>query len=287
MSIDSAKRTAEITIAGPSDAPARTGEELRAQGDKAWMVAAFRELDDAILDLRFNHLDVGVVVLKTRGDLDKVVANDKALTALVDGGDWLAREIQLFQRRVLKRVDLSAKSFFALVDEGACFGGVLFELCVAADRIYMKDDEDHEDAIRIALSPANFGPMPMSNGLTRLQTRFLADPSKAESLKKVEGPMTTSEAKKAGLTTLTPDAIDWDDEIRVAVEERASMSPDAMTGMEANLRFAGPETMETKIFGRLSAWQNWIFIRPNATGAKGALTMYGKPERAEFDYRRT
>jgi benzoyl-CoA-dihydrodiol lyase len=187
---------------------------------------------------------------------------------------------------VLKRVDVTSRSIFSLVEEGSCFGGSLLELALAGDRIYMKDDEDHEDEIRVAVDLVNFGPLPMANGLTRLQSRFLADPSRADALKGKEGPLTTQEAVKAGLVTLSPDALDWDDEVRVAIEERAAMSPDAMTGMEASLRWGGPETLETKIFGRLSAWQNWIFTRPNATGQKGALTMYGKPERPEFDWRR-
>jgi benzoyl-CoA-dihydrodiol lyase len=285
MLIDETLRTAQITVRGPTGKAIDSAESLRQQGCKAWVVQAFRELDDALLDLRFNHLSIGTVVLRTQGDLEAVRAHDKALLALSET-DWLAREVLLLQRRVLKRVDLTSRSFFALVEEGSCFAGSLLELALASDRIYMKDDEDNEEKIRIAVDAMNFGPFPMSNGLTRLQTRFLGDPKKAEALKGAEGPLTTSEAKKAGLVTIAPDAIDWDDEVRVAIEERASLSPDAMTGMEASLRFAGPETMETKIFGRLSAWQNWIFTRANATGEKGALTMYGKPERAVFDWRR-
>jgi benzoyl-CoA-dihydrodiol lyase len=285
LAIDPKKRVAELEVRGPDHEPARTSDELRKLGAGSWALRAFRELDDAILDLRFNWLDVGLVVLRTKGDLDAVLTHDKALASLVSS-DWLAKEIQLLQRRVLKRVDVTSRSFFALVEEGSCFAGSLLELALASDRVYMKDDEDHEEAIRVAVSPANFGPFPMANGLTRLQSRFLADPKKAEALKGREGPLGTAEANKAGLVTLAPDAIDWDDEIRVAIEERAAMSPDAMTGMEASLRWGGPETLETKIFGRLSAWQNWIFTRPNATGPKGALTMYGKPERPEFDMRR-
>ncbi len=285
LTLDSKKRVAELVVRGPDHEAPKSADELRKLGPSWWAFQAFRELDDAILDLRFNFLDVGTVTIKTRGDLDAVVAHDKALVSLA-GNDWLAREIQLFQKRVLKRVDVTSRSFFSLIDEGSCFAGSLLELALASDRVYMKDDEDNEDGIRVAVSPANFGPCPMGNGLTRLQSRFLADPTRADALKGREGPMTTQEANKAGLVTIAPDAIDWDDEIRVAIEERAAMSPDAMTGMEASLRYGGPETMETKIFGRLSAWQNWIFTRPNATGPKGALTMYGKPERPEFDWRR-
>jgi benzoyl-CoA-dihydrodiol lyase len=293
--IDEGRRVAELTVRGPKDDPATNAETLRKQGSNAWALRAFRELDDAILDLRFNWLNVGTVVVRTQGDLDRVAAHDRALASLAES-DWLASEVLLHQRRVLKRVDLTSRSFFALVDEGSCFAGSLLELALACDRIYMKDDEDNEEKIRVALTPANFGPLPMSNGLTRLHTRFLADPKMADALRgngshadgsaAARAPLTTRDAKKAGLVTIAPDAIDWDDEVRVAIEERASLSPDAMTGMEASLRFAGPETLETKIFGRLSAWQNWIFTRPNATGEKGALTMYGKPERPVFDWRR-
>jgi benzoyl-CoA-dihydrodiol lyase len=287
LSIDPKSRVAELEMRGPDHAPAANADELRKQGSTGnWALRAFRELDDALLDLRFNWLDVGLLVLKTRGDLEKVREADEALAKLVASGDWLANEIQLLQRRVLKRVDVTSRSLFALIDEGSCFAGSLLELALASDRIYMKDDEDQEDAIRVALSSANFGPFPMGNGLTRLASRFLRTPEQVEKLRGQKEPLTTQDASKAGLATITPDAIDWDDEIRVAVEERAAMSPDAMTGMEASLRFGGPETLETKIFGRLSAWQNWIFTRPNATGEKGALTMYGKPERPTFDMRR-
>ena len=286
IAIDSARRVAELTVRGPTAAPPSSGDELRKQGDKAWMVQAFREIDDAILDLRFNHLEVGTLVIRTKGDLDAVRAHDQALASMVRAGDWLAREVQLLQKRVLKRLDVSSRSIFALVEEGSCFAGSLLELALAADRVYMKDDEENENGIRVALSSANFGPLPRGNGLTRLQSRFLGNPKLATDLEAREAPLTTREAKKAGLVTIAPDAIDWDDEIRVAIEERASLSPDAMTGMEASLRYGGPETLETKIFGRLSAWQNWIFTRGNATGERGALTMYGKPERPEFDWRR-
>jgi benzoyl-CoA-dihydrodiol lyase len=188
-------------------------------------------------------------------------------------------------RRVLKRFDLTAKSFFALIEPGSCFAGSLFELALAADRAYMLDGSDEGPGI--ALDALNFGALPMSNGLSRLETRFLHDPAAVPSLDGRSGLLDATEAKKLGLVTFTPDEMDWEDEVRIAVEERASLSPDALTGMEANLRFAGPETLETKIFARLSAWQNWIFQRPNAVGERGALTMYGRPERPEFDWRRT
>jgi benzoyl-CoA-dihydrodiol lyase len=248
-------------------------------------VAAWRELDDALLDLRFNHLEVGLIVLRTAGDPEAVRSADRSLLRMADAGDWLAREVVLLRKRVLKRLDLSAKSVFALIEPGSAFAGSLFELALAADRIFMLDDG--ESKTTLALSPMNFGPFPMSNGLTRLATRFLYDPTVVDKLRAVSDPLDAADAMKKGLVTFAPDPIDWEDEVRVAVEERTSMSPDAMTGMEANLRFAGPETLETKIYGRLSAWQNWIFQRPNAVGPRGALTMYGKPERAVFDVRRT
>jgi benzoyl-CoA-dihydrodiol lyase len=197
--------------------------------------------------------------------------------------DGLVREVTLLMKRVLKKLDVTSKSLFALVEPGSCFAGSLLEIALAADRVFMLD----ADGVALHTSPMNGGPLPMGNGLTRLQTRFLREPERVSRALETSGPFATGEAVKAGLVTMAPDDIDWEDEIRIAFEERASMSPDAMTGMEANLRFAGPETMETKIFGRLSAWQNWIFQRPNAVGERGALTLYGKPERPEFDWRRT
>jgi benzoyl-CoA-dihydrodiol lyase len=245
-------------------------------------VAAWRELDDALLDLRFNHPTVGLVVLHTVGDVEAVRAYDRCLCERAVT-EWLAREVLLLQKRVLKRLDLTARSLFALVEPASCFAGSLLELALASDRAFMIDAAN----THLALSVVNFGAFPMSNGLSRLESRFLYDPEVVTRLKEEKGLLDAGDALKAGLVTFTPDEMDWDDEVRVAIEERASLSPDAMTGMEANLRFAGPETMETKIFGRLSAWQNWIFQRPNAVGATGALTMYGQPGRPVFDYRRT
>jgi benzoyl-CoA-dihydrodiol lyase len=210
-----------------------------------------------------------------------VLAVDRALVA--NAGDWFASEVRHHVKRVLKRLDLTARTLLAVVDEGSCFGGSLFELALAADRSYMLDAADGP---KVALSPLNRDGLPMANGLTRLQTRFLGRPDRVEALAWDE-PLDARGALGHGLVTFAPDEIDWDDEVRLAVEERASLSPDALTGMEANLRFAGPETMETKIFGRLSAWQNWIFQRPNAVGERGALTLYGRPERPKFDWTRT
>jgi benzoyl-CoA-dihydrodiol lyase len=199
--------------------------------------------------------------------------------------DGLVREVTLLVKRVLKRLDNTAKSLFALVEPGSCFAGTLLEIALAADRVYMLDDPDGKNELRV--SAMNAGSYPMSNGLTRLQSRFLREPERVSRVLEHDGPFDTKAAIQAGLVTFAPDDIDWEDEVRIAFEERASMSPDAMTGMEASLRYGGPETMETKIFGRLSAWQNWIFQRPNAVGPRGALTLYGKPERPEFDFKRT
>ncbi|MBX3259269.1 MAG: 2,3-epoxybenzoyl-CoA dihydrolase [Labilithrix sp.] len=275
-------RTARLTVRAPSTKQPETPEELAKAGASAWAIQAFRELDDALLELRFNQPLVGVVSVETAGAPEAVLAVDAMLAKHQDDG--LVREVTLLMKRVLKRMDLTAKSFFALVTPGSCFVGSLLELGLAADRVYMKDSDDED--VSVATSPMNAGLLPMANGLSRLQTRFLKEPERVARVLE-EGALGTRDAVKAGLVTFAPDDLDWDDEIRIAFEERAAMSPDAMTGMEASLRFAGPETMETKIFGRLSAWQNWIFQRPNAVGERGALTLYGKPERPEFNWQRT
>ena len=284
VTIDTHARSATLLMRAPEGEAPTSSEELRIQGSDTWHLRAFRELDDALLDLRFNHPTVGLLLLQTQGDAAKVHAHDNALLAMQR--DWLAREILLNTARVLRRLDLTARSLFATIEPGSCFVGSLFELAIAADRSYMLASDD-DTGPTIGLGPINFGPCPMSNGLTRLATRFLAKPAHVEALAHETAPLDHAAAMKLGLVTYAPDDIDWKDDVRIAIEERASLSPDALTGMEANLRFAGPETMETKIFARLSAWQNWIFQRPNAVGERGALTMYGRPERPEFDWRRT
>ncbi len=282
FTVDASAHTATLIVRGPDRAEPTSPDELAKTGAGAWAVRAFRELDDALLDLRFNHPLVGVVAVKTTGDPKAVLAVDAMLAAHKDDG--LVREVTLHMKRVLKRFDMSAKSFFALIEPGSCFAGSLFELALGSDRIYMKDSDEE---VTVAVSPLNGGPMPMGNGLTRLQSRFLREPECVARVLETSGPLDTKAALALGLVTFAPDDIDWDDEVRIAFEERASLSPDALTGMEQSLRFGGPETMETKIFGRLTAWQNWIFQRPNAVGERGALTLYGKPERPEFDWRRT
>jgi benzoyl-CoA-dihydrodiol lyase len=253
---------------------------MRERGSELWTLRAFRELDDVLLDLRFNRPEIGTVVVRTKGESVHALAVDTALEEGKD--DWFVNEVRQHMKRVLKRMDLTARSFIAVIDEGSCFAGSLFELALAADRSYMLAKDGGPV---VALSAMNRGPLPMSNGLTRLATRFLGEPDKASIA--TSEPLDAESALAAGLVTFAPDEIDWEDEVRLAVEERASLSPDALTGMEASLRFAGPETMETRIFGRLSAWQNWIFQRPNAVGERGALTVYGKPERPRFSWTRT
>ena len=276
------KRTADLTIQAPSGPQPSTPDEIVAAGDQFWPLRAFRELDDALLRLRVNEPEIGTVVIRTEGDRDTVIALDRTLAA--HPNHWLVREVVHFMKRTLKRMDLTARTFFAFIESGSAFAGSLFELALAADRSYMFHDDNEENVI--ALSPMNFGPLTMSNRLTRLQSRFLGDDAKLRELEAHDGPFNAAEADEHGLVTFAPDEIDWDDEVRVAVEARAAFSPDAMTGLEANLRFAGPETMETKIFGRLTAWQNWIFQRPNAVGEQGALKLYGTGKKASFDKER-
>ena len=288
VEIDRETRSAEITVSGPdADAPADAAAAL-AQGVDFWPLRLARELDDAILHLRLNEEAVGTWVFKTEGNSDWVAHHDILLADNAD--DWFCREVELYLRRVLKRLDVSARSLFAFIEPGSCFTGTLLELALAADRSYMLDGQfegDNRPPAALRLTIANQGAFPMGNGLTRLQSRFLGDEQALEgTLERVGDDIDALDAEELGLVTFAPDDIDWEDEVRIALEERAAFSPDALTGMEANLRFAGPETMETKIFSRLSAWQNWIFQRPNATGEKGALPLYGSGERTEFDQRR-
>jgi benzoyl-CoA-dihydrodiol lyase len=282
LTLDRAGRYANLTIRGPeADLPA-TPDEIRQLGDAYWPLQAYRELDDVLLHLRVNEPEIGLVCIRTEGVIEDVLAVDKALAKHHD--HWLVREILLHMGRVLRRLDLTSKSFFAIVEPGSCFAGNLLELALSSDRVYMLNDP--EQTIELAPSELNAGALPMSNGLTRLQSRFLSDPDAVNRVLE-EKRFDTDSAEEAGLVTFAPDDLDWEDEIRVAIEERTSLSPDALTGMEASLRFAGPETMDTKIYGRLTAWQNWIFQRPNAVGEHGALTNYGKPTQAQFDFKRT
>jgi benzoyl-CoA-dihydrodiol lyase len=281
--IDRAKRLCDLTIAAPTNAQPATPEAFQQAGDQAWALRAFRELDDAVLRLRVNEPEIGTVLLRATGNPEAVLAVDQALDAHRD--HWLVREIIGNIRRTLKRLDLTARSVFAIIEPGNAFAGTLFELALAADRSYMLDHPDQTNTIR--LSAMNGGSYPMSSGLSRLAVRFLGEPDRATEALEHDAPFDAREALDAGLVSFAPDDIDWEDEVRMAIEERTAFSPDALTGMEANLRFAGPETLETKIFGRLTAWQNWIFQRPNAVGERGALTVYGREGRPQFDWKRT
>jgi benzoyl-CoA-dihydrodiol lyase len=278
------QRYADLTVRGPESHLPATLEEIQKLGDTYWPLQAYRELDDSLLHLRVNEPEIGLVCLHTVGRIDDLQAVDRTLAANRD--HWLVREIIMHMGRALRRLDLTAKSFFAIIEPGSCFAGNLLELALASDRSYMLNSTEGEQT-SLQVSELNAGALPMSNGLTRLQSRFLAEPEKVEQALAHDGPFDTEAAEAAGLITFAPDDLDWEDEIRVAIEERTSLSPDALTGMEASLRFAGPETMDTKIYGRLTAWQNWIFQRPNAVGPQGALTNYGKPTQAQFDFKRT
>lgn len=278
------QRYADLTVIAPDPGLPATPDEIQKLGDAYWPLQAYRELDDALLHLRVNEPEIGLVCLRTEGKIEHILAVDHTLMALRD--NWLVREILAHMARVLRRLDLTAKSFFALIEPGSCFAGNLLELALASDRSYMLNDPDKP--VALAFSEINGQVLPMSNGLTRLQSRFLSStPEQIEAVMKHDGTMDTEAADENGLITFAPDDLDWEDEIRLAIEERTSLSPDALTGMEASLRFAGPETMDTKIYGRLTAWQNWIFQRPNAVGPNGALTNYGKPTQAQFDFKRT
>ncbi|MEV4598789.1 2,3-epoxybenzoyl-CoA dihydrolase [Amycolatopsis sp. NPDC049253] len=276
---------ATITVRGPEGEPG----DLHAEGADGWLLRLTRELDDAILRLRANETELGTWVLRTEGDPAKVLAHERQV---LGAKDWLSNEILHYYKRTLKRLDVTSRTLVALIEPGSCFAGVLLELALAADRQYILDgppidDEDSEERASITLSEANFGPFPMGNGLTRLQSRFYGDEDHLSWLvRERDHALTPAETVELGLVTDAPDDLDWEDEIRIALEGRASLSPDALTGMEANHRFVGPETIETKIFGRLTAWQNWIFTRPNASGPEGALRRYGTGQKAIFDRKR-
>jgi benzoyl-CoA-dihydrodiol lyase len=285
----------DITVRGPETAPPADMAEAAGQGAGFWPLAVTRELDDLILDLRTNEPELGTWVFRTEGDASQVLAYDDLLVA--HAGDWFANEVLHYLKRTLRRLDVTSRSLLAVIEPGSCFAGSLLELALAADRSFQLAGvfEDADPAAdpttgepaAITLGNINFGPLTMSNGLTRLQTRFWGDEASLEAAGKRQGtPLEAEEAADLGLITFAPDDIDWDEEIRIAIEERASFSPDALTGLEANYRFAGPETLETKIFGRLSAWQNWIFNRPSASGPDGALRRFGTGQRAVFDRKR-
>jgi benzoyl-CoA-dihydrodiol lyase len=279
---------AMINVSAPSFAPPSDLQAIHDQGVDFWPLALARELDDAILHLRTNEPEIGTWVFTTSGEAAMVDAADKAL--LDHAGDWLVREITLYLKRVFKRIDVTSRSMISLVEPGSCFSGTLMELLLVADRSFMLDgvfEGDNRAPATLRPGPMNFGPLPMCNGLTRLETRFLGEATALAALRQESGNDLDAEAaEEMGLVTFIPDDIDWQDEVRIAIEERASFSPDSLTGMEASLRFAGPETLETKIFGRLSAWQNWIFQRPNAVGEEGALKRFGTGLKASFDNKR-
>ncbi|PWS36959.1 benzoyl-CoA-dihydrodiol lyase [Falsiroseomonas bella] len=283
---DRAAGRATVTVMGPEAAPP-AGLDA-AKDAQFWPLRVARELDDAILHLRTNEPELGLITFRTEGDAALVLAHDAFLDA--HAGDWFIREVRHYLKRVLKRVDMTSRSLVALVEPGSCFAGTLAELAFAADRAVMlsgKREGDNRPPAAITLSSMNFGAYPMSNDLTRLQARFWGEPASVDRAKEAIGEKLDAErAEELGLVTMTFDEIDWDDEVRIMLEERASFSPDALTGMEANLRFVGPETMETRIFGRLTAWQNWIFQRPNAVGAEGALKLYGSGVKPNYDKQR-
>ena len=288
VAIDRTNKVANITVRAPAGAAPADAEAAQAQGCAFWPLALARELDDLVLHLRINETEIGTWVFRTEGDGAGVEQHDALLAA--EAGHWFVRETTLYLKRVLKRIDVTSRSIFALIEPDSCFTGTLLELALAADRSYMllgQFEGDNRAPASIRLTAMNFGPYPMVNGISRLDSRFLAHPEVVGELEKLIGQeLEADEADEHGLVTFAPDDIDWEDEVRLAIEERAAFSPDALTGMEASLRFGGPETMESKIFARLSAWQNWIFQRPNAVGEKGALPLYGSGQRSEFDTKR-
>ncbi len=286
VAFDRAARNATLTVRAPQGAQPETIEDVVALGDAWWPLAMARELDDALLLLRTNELELGLLVLKTQGDPEQVLAADRQLLELRE--HWLVRETIGLLRRTFARLDVSARSLYAVIEQGSCFAGLLFELALAADRTYMLAPTDDEvDAPQVVLDDFNDGLLPMANDRSRLATRFAGDAAAlARARENLGRRYAASDALEAGLVTAAPDDLDWEDEIRLAFEERAALSPDALTAMEASLRFPGAETLATKIFGRLSAWQNWVFYRPNSTGERGALTLFGTGSKPHFDRER-
>jgi benzoyl-CoA-dihydrodiol lyase len=289
--LDRAARRVDITVTGPDSPPPADAAAVLAQGADYYPMAVARELDALVLHLRTNELLLGTWVVRTRGDADAVLAYDAQLEEL--SGDWFVNEVSQYLKRTFKRLDVTSRSLIAVIEPGSCFAGSLLELALACDRQYMLDGVPEEELegidpddgpARIVVGTANAGRFPMGNGLTRLQSRFWGRDGELEAaLARTGQPLEAADAMELGLVTVAPDDLDWEEELRIALEERASLSPDALTGMEANHRFVGPETLETKIFGRLTAWQNWIFIRPNASGPDGALRRFGSGTRADFD----
>lgn len=283
VTLDSSSRIATVTLQAPTTPAPSSAAALRAEGENTWGFRAFRELEDALLRLRFNHPKIGLLLFKTTGSAEAILAHDAVLHDSAD--DWFAQELIWYRGRVLRRVDNMAKSMFAIIGEGSAFSGILFELTLCCDRSYMMEDED--GLVSVTMNESSRGQYLMSTGITRLHCRFMGDPDALEKALTQDSVMDAPDAEDLSLVTMSLDDIDWDDEIRIAIEERVSLSPDALTGMEQNLRFVGAENCETKIYGRLTAWQNWIFQRPNAVGEMGALTLYGHPERPSFNWDRT
>jgi benzoyl-CoA-dihydrodiol lyase len=282
---DRGARTATLLVRAPQAPSALSVEEAHAAGANWWPLQMVRELDDAILSLRTNELDLGLWLIKTAGNPEAVLAFDEFLLAHQE--DWFLREVLGMMRRTFARIDVTSRSIFAVLEPGSCFAGTLLELALAADRAYMRDTQESESMATATLSRINFGALPMVNRLSRLSARFYQDESKLAALRqKIGAKLSPPEALEAGLITAAPDDLDWEDELRQAIESRTAQSPDALTGLEANLRFGGAETLETRIFGRLSAWQNWIFIRPNAVGPNGALKVYGTGAPVKFTWER-
>ena len=278
-------RSVTLTVRAPEAGPAYTIESALAAGASWWPLQMARELDDAILTLRTTELDLGLWILKATGSPDAVLAADEFLLNHQD--NWFVREVLGMMRRTFARIDVSSRSLYAIIEPGSCFAGALFELALAADRVYMRDSQDGKSVASVVLSRMNFGALPMVNGLSRMAARFYQDSVQIEKLRGLVGKtLTVHDAMDAGLVTAAPDDLDWEDEIRQALESRAALSPDALTGLEANLRFGISETLETRVFGRLSAWQNWIFIRPNAVGTNGALKVYGTGAPVKFNWER-